>query len=1014
MTFRPRLYPVCLMLTAASLFVRGECAQVESSPEISVPEVPNVAMALESSRVDYATDDIQKPVSIRAEYSETTTFVGSQVQLMTGGVTLEQGGLTITADKLAVFSSLQNGSYEILVYAEDAVVTSHVGRQSTAVRCLRLQSIAAPQIVVAKPSTREVAVDNPLFIRAIEKLYPDDSAETHTVHQLNSDSFPPPSLAPQNVSSQGVRRIQVRPRSSQPIQFDMSRSTDTVPEEQIYVITGGVNMLIEGIEVDVNGQMVNPGVIDISADRVVAWTQPTDEGGLDSVGFIEQPADRRFQVYLEGNIVIRQGANKIEATNAFFDVNNDQALILNAELKTFIPTTQGYVRVRGERLRQLSRDRFHAQNAWVTTSPYGEPGYRVQATDIFFEPGQAAQWTVTDPLTGQQKVGQSTWVTSLNNQFIVGNTPVFWLPKISGPAEDPGIPLRRATVTQDSIFGLQVNTVWNMTRLLGLQKQPGVEWDLLLDYRTRRGPGLGTGGRYSGSNQYGEYRGEGTLYYQYDNGNDNLGLDRRRLNPDSDSRGEATWRHRQQLPSDALLFGEIGYLSDRNYLEQFHETRFDQDKDVETLLGIRQDSGAFSGMLWTRPDLNGFEATTDWLPRADLYSLSQPLLGGLAYWTSHSSAGYADMQQMQTPKDPNDPFTPLGLPYMTDASGTVAMSRHEIDAPFMLGPVKIDPYVMGEAAYWDKGFTNDSVDRYLLSAGVRARLFAWKVMPFVNSPTFNLRGLAHKHETMLEYAWTDVSRGINEIPQYNEIDENSQERFRTRYTNQIFPGVIPAEFNPRNYAIRNGAGLWATAPYHELAADQQVVRLSFRNRLQTKSGPLNSQRTRDWMVLESGLSFFPKSERDNFGEDIGLIYNHYRWNFSDRTSFLADNMLDLFENNQNIYSIGVLSQRSTRGSVYLGYRQMELDNYLSSRIVTGSYSYQMSEKWISTAAYAYDIAASESRGTSLTLSRVGLDFILHMGLGFDFSKSNVGIGVSLEPKFGPPSANNLGYLMGLQ
>lgn len=1008
MTFRLRLSVVCLMLAAIILPALHSCAHGQEA----VLEQDAEESRVESS-AEYSTDDIQKVISVRGEYSEAASMEGTEIQLLTGGVTLTQGGLTITADKMAVFTAAVDGNHDVHVYAEDVVVENHLGRQNLGSKTVYLQSVLAPSFLIARPSRREVATDNPLFVRAIARCFPDDTGRRHRTLQVSSDTFPPPLMTAPVRRSPGIRRVQVRPRSSERLQFDMSRSTDTVPEEQVYVITGGVNMLIEGIETDLNGQQVSPGVIDISADQVVAWTQSTDDAGLDSVGFIEQSADTRFQVYMEGNIVIRQGQNTINATHAFFDVNNDHAVILNAELRALVPATGGYFRIRAERMRQTSRDHFHAQNAWVTTSPYGEPGYRIQASDIFVEPGQAVPWLSRNATTDQNGVAQSTWVTSLNNRFVIGNTPVFWLPKVSGPAEDPGIPLRRAVVTQDRIFGVEAKTVWSMNRLLGLPKQPGVEWDLLLDYRTERGVGIGTGGKYSGENDLGRYDGNGRLFYQNDKGSDNLGLDRRNLAPESDHRGEATLRHRQQLPGDALIFGEIGYLSDRNYLEQYQESRFDTDKDVETILGIRKDAGAYSGMLWTRPDLNQFEATTDWLPRADVYSFSQPLFDGLAYWTSHSSAGYADTQALPEPENPADPFTDQGLTYMTNGSGTVAMSRHEIDAPFMLGPVNIDPYVMGEAAYWDQGFAQDSVDRYMVSAGVRARLFAWKVMPFVNSQVFSLRGLAHKHETLFEYAWTDVSRGINEIPQYNEIDENSQERFRSRYTNQIFPGVIPSEFNPRNYAIRTGAGLWASAPYHELASDQQVLRLSFRNRLQTKAGPINSQRTRDWMIWETGLSYFPDSQRDNFGEDIGLIFNHYRWNFSDRTSFLADNMLDLFANAQNIFSLGILSQRSTRGSVYLGYRQVEIAKYLDSRLVTGSYSYQMSEKWISTASYAHDIAAGESRGSSLTLSRVGLDFILHIGLGYDFSKDNVGIGFSVEPRFGPPSGTNLGYLMGM-
>jgi hypothetical protein len=162
------------------------------------------------------------------------------------------------------------------------------------------------------------------------------------------------------------------------------------------------------------------------------------------------------------------------------------------------------------------------------------------------------------------------------------------------------------------------------------------------------------------------------------------------------------------------------------------------------------------------------------------------------------------------------------------------------------------------------------------------------------------------------------------------------------------------------------------------------------------------------------VSYFPESTTDNFGEDFGLLYGNYRWNVNDRTSFLSDGVWDFFANRQNYWNVGVLSQRSTRGSVYLAYRHVEARNFLNSETVTASYSYQLSPKWISTAAISYDVGQNESRGSSVTLSRVGLDFVCHLGFGIDTSKDNVGIALSLEPRFGPPSPTNLGYLLGLQ
>jgi len=999
MIHRSVLSLLAMTLTTTLLFVSSRVAHGQSAETMA-------------ASVELVTDDIQKPILISGKHEETFASDDGQVHLIIGRATLTQGNFKISGTNLAVFVSRTESGFEVGVYGENVAIDSRAGHRDQAFKAVRLESLQAPQFDVedSTPGSK----DNPLLRKAVNRLYPGAAGDVSTVSlQLPQDSFTVPLPAAQSSGGSSLRRVQIRPRSSDSLRFDSFESRDTVPSEQVHVISGGVNVLVEGLEVPFGGEEVSPGVIDLSADRVVVWTQAGEGPALEAGGQVVQPSESKLQVYMEGNIVIRQQKNVIHATHAFFDANSNRALMLNAELRAFLPTAGSDFRVRAKRMRMLSQDRFHAQNAWATTSPYGEQGYRIEASDIFVAPGPGL-FSGTDPFTGQPVMKQSTWVTSHNNKFVVGDTPVFFLPKISGPAEDPGIPLRRAIVTSDNIFGVQAKTVWNMNRLFGLPKMPGMEWDLLANYMSKRGPGIGTAVDYNGANGLGSYQGKGIGMYQRDGGNDNLGFDRRHLVPESRNRGEITFRHRQNLPGDALVFGEIGYLSDRNYLEQYNEVLFDTDKDVETVLGARQDMGAYSAMLWGRTDLNGFEATTDWLPRADLYSFSKPLFNGLLYWSSHSSAGYADTQQLRPPTDINDPYTPLGMTYNTDASGLVAMTRHELTAPLMVGPINLEPFVMGEAAYWQQGFTSDSVNRYLMNTGVRARVTATRVFPFVRSDIFNLNGLAHKHDTLLEYAYTQSSQGLNQIAQYNEIDDNSQERFRARYTTQIFPGVVPAEFNPRNYALRNGAGLWTSAPYHEVADNFQALRLSFRNRLQTKVGPANAPRIRDWITWENGAAYFPKAERDNFGQDFGLLFNHYRWNLSDRTSVLADANWDLFENAQNLWSVGVLSQRSLRGSVYLGYRQVKAGDYLDSQTLIGSYSYQMSPKWISTASCAYDVAEGEARGTSVTVSRVGLDWILHFGLGVDFSKSNVGVGVSLEPRFGPPSPTNLSYLLGIQ
>jgi len=461
------------------------------------------------------------------------------------------------------------------------------------------------------------------------------------------------------------------------------------------------------------------------------------------------------------------------------------------------------------------------------------------------------------------------------------------------------------------------------------------------------------------------------------------------------------------------LFGEIGYVTDRNFLEQYYENEFDRGKQQETLLHLKQDIDNWSWSVLGRAQVNDYEVDTAWTPKFDLYGFSEPLLGGMLNWSNHTSAGLARLYQADGPTDPNDLFVPL--PYVTDANGAVLMSRHELDMPFNLGPLQLDPYVMGEAAFWNEDFNQDQIDRFVGSAGLRGSLTMWRVFPQVRSRAFNLNGLSHKIVLKGDYSYTDASRDFSTIPQYNEFDDNSQERFRERLVVNTYGGALPATAEPRFYQIRDGSGSWVSVPYHELVNDQQVLRLAARQRLQTKVGPPDRQRIVDWMTLDVGASYFPKSDRDNFSKDWGLLYGRYEWNVGARTRFLASALYDVFDGGQEIWNVGVLSQRGTRGSLYVGLRQNRSDAF-DSQIASASYSYRMGPKWISTFGTAYDLAEDINRGQSFTITRVGADFLVHVAANYDRSKDNAGFAIAIEPRFGPfsGSGTQLSSLLGIQ
>ena len=942
---------------------------------------------------DESANPAAAPIQLFADWSQEWPDDGGYVGVFRGRCRVVQGDSQLHADKMVVWVRRETqGATEydtLTVYLEDRVFTQTAeGDRSTNSLVAQLKTSQGMTLTVRGRQTGEPATNDELFLRAQQRRHGARRSELEptqlTVDPLGSDYR---TVQLPGVSG-GVRRVRIFQRSALPWNIQSFPAPDTSPPEQIVLISGGINMLIDGA--------ARFGPVDLSADRAVIWT--TAVTGSDFSTDMLQTEDTPYQVYLEGNIIIRQAGNVIRAERAFYDARQDQALVHNAELKAYLPELDSTVRVRAEQLRQRSETSFHATNAWISTSQFGKPGYRLQATDVFLDQRPFSFWGAQDidPQTGQPI--PRYWATILNSTLIVEDTPLLFAPRVSVPTEDPGIPLETLAFRQDRIFGTQVRSRWDAFKLFGIERPPDSRWVLEADFLSDRGPLLGTDGHYRGMDEYGNlFFGSGLATYVHDDGTDNLGLGRRDLVPNDNDRGIIDLRHRHLFPGGLMLQGEFGYESDRNFVEQYYEQRFDTGKDRETLAYLREAHDNWAASLLVRPQINQFENTTQWLPRGDLTLLGEPLFDGWLTWSTHSSAAYASLRPSEAPTDLNDTFTPLN--YMTKADGLVAMTRHELALPFNLGPVKVSPYALGEAAFWSDGFTNDSIDRFYIRSGVRASVLFWRVYPYVQSDVLNLSGLAHKMVFDLDYGWADSSRDLDEIPQWNEFNDDAQERFQQRYLDNTFGGVLPPEFDPRFYAVRYGAATGVTAPYHELVDDQQAFRLGWKQRLQTKVGPPDRQRIKDWMTLDLGVSVFPDGDRDNFGETFGLLSSRYAWHVGDRTSILASSIVDFFEEAPQLWSVGVLTQRSQRGSLYLGLRNVE-GGPLESRIATASYNYKMSDKWMSRMTTAYDVGENENRGQSLTITRIGEWLLLHVGFNFDASKNNFGFAVAVEPRLG--------------
>lgn len=951
------------------------------------------------------------PIKIESQYAWRWEEDDQVVLFIRGQCRVTQGPVALEADEMVLWGGAIESTKEerLEVYLEGGARLQESGRVVTKPSLL-VELVTQSRISCQKKPVSRSMAHSGTFQRGIARR----RLDRHELQQTQYLEVAPggPQLAFQDESSMMLgastapnllpRRVTINPRNlgtEFKVHSDVDRTKQ--PPESMTTIQGGVSIIVDNIPVTINQQIVYTR-LDLAADRAVIWTSA--EGLGNPGGGFELDENTPFEVFLEGDIVVRQGNSEARASHAYYNIRNQRGLLMNTELRTYLPEYDTTLRVRADTIRQLSNTSFQAQNAWVSTSQMGRPGYRLQAGMITIDERTSFWGGKVDPATGQPTTSQ--YITSTANTLFLEEVPVFYLPRLSSPIEETPFPLESIAVGYSGMFGAELATVWSVDKLFGFDLPDGTDWDLLLDGYSQRGPAIGTRGHYDLYAQIfglpSHVTGEGLAYYINDSGTDRLGLGRNNLDFPSEHRGRLLNRSRLEFPYGVTLSSELAYLfnDDRNFLEQYYESEWDRGKDQENLLNlaIQNDNVTAGIMFQTR--LNDVFDQTEWLPRLDLNVLGEPLLGNLVTWSNHSWVGYGRIRPAQAPADPTDTFTPL--PYFPEAEGLVAGTRHELSLPFQLGPVKVAPYALGEAAYWQQDMTADELGRLYGSAGVRASVEFWRAMPEIQSSILGLNGLAHKVVFDADYSYSRSSASLAEIPQYNAFDEDAQERFRERFLNLEFGGVLPAQFDPRFYAVRTGAGQSVTAAYQELVDNQQVLRLGMRHRWQTKDGPVERQRIIDWMSLDLETSVFPNADRDNFGETLGLLTGRYKWQVGERTQFLANAVVDPFHDGQRVWNAGVLTQRGPRGSLYLGYREVNAGP-VESRLLTASFSYRMSEKWISTIGASYDVAEGRDRGQSLTITRIGEYLLFHVGTGYDRSRDNLSINFMVEPRLGGQS-----------
>jgi len=1005
-------------------------------------------------------------ITVDADQAERWDQGSHEVWILRGSCAVAQGALRATGDEAVLWIKRDDNSADaqnrVIAYLDGNVLvgTGTVGQapdekpsNALADKTWLGEFTSSGNVVVRVTNPgAEPAVKPALYRRALATRNGTDDARVNqaqftpqqttsmpggfssTVPGLSNPTSPPPLLVAQNTApasgpapggaAAGLRRIQFHPRSRVP--FDIRVESDPRLNQTVIQLRQGVNVIIDNLP--------NFGVLDISADNVVIWTT----GAAAASGETMQAADVPLEIYMEGNIVFRQGERTIYAQRMYYDVRSQVGTVLAAEILSPVPKFSGLMRLKADVLQQTGPGRFVATNAYVTSSRLALPGYRLQAKNMLFEDNQVpvvdpfTKQPQVDPQTGEAVMQHDRLVTSRNNFVFIDNVPVFYWPVIKNDIEQSDFYIRQARFKSDKIFGQQFLIDWDAYQVFGLKRLPGTDWTFSTDYFTNRGPALGTAYRWRGSELFGlqgPHNGFLDAWGIHDKGLDTLGSDRMNLLPEPDrtDRYKVLARHRQYLNNNFQFTGEAGLISDRNFLEQYFEREWDQSKDYDTDLMLKQYRGNSTWNIMGSARINDWFTQTQWLPRLDHFWIGQNLLDDRLTWYEHSSVGYANMLIAARPTDPSEIAKFNWLPWEANVHGGRYFTTQELDLPFEFANVNFVPYALGQLAHWDETLQgpqnfrvpDGAMNRAYGQFGVRASLPFWSVDPTIQSTLFNVNGIAHKALIDVDASWAGATQDFQNLPLYDPIDDDNIEAFNRRFAFNTFNNsFVPPQWDPRYYALRYGLASAVTSPSPEIAGDMTAIRLGLKQRWQTKRGLPGNQHIIDWISFNISTGIFPQANRDNFGQVFGLTQYDFAWHIGDRVTLLSDGIFDFFNQGQRIATVGAFINRPPRGSVYLGFRSIngpDVTNAFTpvdSEVLIASYSYRMSEKWISSAGATVDVAHNGNIGEQFMLTRVGESFLMSIGGTVDASKKNYGLSFMIEPRFLPRTT--LGRVGGAQ
>jgi len=809
-------------------------------------------------------------------------------------------------------------------------------------------------------------------------------------------------------------------------EIKVSGNPNAAGENEI-VINTGVILTITNID-------DKKGILDIEADRLVLWTKGNT--GQDTVNNMRSPQGeqvRDVQFYLAGNVEIRSKDGKEErvlrASEVYYDVSRSVAVALAADLEIKQPLLTDPLHVKCQELDQLNAKLSHVIHAEIFASKLpSDPGLKVVVADGDLEDKE----TLKKSIFGRQVISRATGEPEKETQQIFTGrnavidfgvasdvyVPIFYWPYFRVDVRDPLGPLQSIGFNYNRIFGFQFLTTFDVFDLLGIDRQPGTRWRLNVDYLTVRGPAMGT--QYDVMSKEllgipGIYTTSINAYGIDDTGLDILGYNRGQtlLVTPGDLRdiSHTPYRGRfstlfngQDMPDGFSVQARTYAVSDRNFMEQYFPNEYYNGPEEQTSIYVKQQQGNWAWTALAQTRIQYWMTDTDYLPKVDGYLIGEKLFDLFTY-NVRGDATYAHLQ-------PGDLPPPASSTTRDIETGRFDLMQ-ELSLPLTAGPFKVVPYATLDLTEYTQDLADQERGRVYGGVGVRASIPFSRLYPDIQSELFNVEGIYHKIVVSGNFYTAHSDTSFLLLPELDRLnDMNSDRALRDIHPWDIYlyptNGLLLANspiYDPQRYAIR-----MLLDNRVDTLDSIEVLQFDIRQRWQTKRGFPGQEHIIDWMTLDLGASLFPMSERDDFGHTLGFVTYDYSWNIGDRTAIFSSGLFEPYENGARTFNMGVSFNRPDRTNFTFSYRQIDP---VDSKAVTASATYAFSAKYAATATTLYDFG-NKNAILSATVSRIGTDLQLNVGINYSTLVNTFGIQVEIIPnvvpanKRGAPGMGGLG------